>query len=152
MFDVSKIEINAAFYEVFESVFGEDFFGVLAKTRPNGRIQALRTRATKFVKEQNENGETVEKAIQDYSILDEDEQKEITDYNILVGLLMRKYTSRIAYIGSLLFKKKYNGSKEDYYGWLATCEPGAFIDKDTMSAIWEKVNLDQKVPVSVKNE
>lgn len=152
MFDVSKIEINAAFYEVFESVFGEDFFAVLAKIRPNGRIQALRTRATKFVKEQNENGETVEKAVQDYSILDEDEQKEITDYNISVGLLMRKYTSRIAYIGSLLYKKKYNGSKEDYYGWLATCEPGAFIDKDTMSAIWEKVNLDQKVPVSVKNE
>ena len=79
MFDVSKIEINAAFYEVFESVFGEDFFAVLAKIRPNGRIQALRTRATKFVKEQNENGETVEKAVQDYSSLDEDEQKEITD-------------------------------------------------------------------------
>lgn len=152
MFDVSKIEINAAFYEVFESVFGEDFFAVLAKIRPNGRIQSLRTRATKFVKEQNENGETVEKAVQDYSLLDEDEQKEITDYNVSVSLLMRKYTSRIAYIGSLLFKKKYNGSKEDYYGWLATCEPGAFIDKDTMCAIWEKVNLDQKVPVSVKNE
>lgn len=152
MFDVSLIEINAAFYEVFESVFGEDFFGVLAKVRPNGRIQALRTRATKFVKEQNENGETVEKAIQDYSVLDEDEQKEITDFNISVGLLMRKYASRIAYIGTLLFKKKYNGSKEDYYGWLSTQDPGAFINPNTMSAIWEKVNLDQKVPVSVKNE
>lgn len=152
MFDVSKIEINAAFYEVFESVFGEDFFSVLTKVRPNGRIQALRSRATKLVKEKDENGETVEKAIQDYTVLDEDEQKEITDYNISVGLLMRKYTSRIAYIGSLLFKKKYNGSKEDYYGWLATQEPGAFINNETMSAIWEKVNLDQKVPVSVKNE
>lgn len=152
MFDVNKIEINAAFYEVFESVFGEDFFSVLAKVRPNGRIQALRSRATKLVKELDENGETVEKAIKDYSLLDEDEQKEITDYNISVGLLMRKYTSRIAYIGSLLFKKKYNGSKEDYYAWLATQEPGAFIQNEVMSAIWEKVNLDQKIPDSVKNE
>lgn len=152
MFDVNKIEINAAFYEVYESVFDEDFFGIMTKIRPNGRIQALKTRATKFVKDKDENGETVEKKVEDYSVLDEDEQKEITDYNISAGLIMRKTTSRIAYIGSLLFKKKYNGSKEDYYSWLATCEPGAFIDKDTMSAIWEKINLDQKVPASAKNE
>ena len=49
MFDIEKIEINAAFYELFESVFGEDFFDVLKNIRPSGRIQALRTRATKMV-------------------------------------------------------------------------------------------------------
>lgn len=150
-FDVTKIEINAAFYEVYESVFDEDFFGIMTKIRPNARIQALKSRAAKLVKTQDENGETIEKTIEDYSVLEEDEQREITDYNIAAGLIMRKTTSRIAYIGSLLFRKKYNGSREDYYGWLATCEPGAFIDKETMSAIWEKINLDQKVPDSAKN-
>lgn len=150
MFDIAKIEINAAFYEVYESVFGEDFFGILASVRPNGRIQALKNRATKLVKVE-ENGETVEKAIEDLSVLEEDERKEINDYNITAGLVMRKTTSRIAYIGSLLFKKKYNGSREDYYAWLATCEPGVFIDKDNMSAIWEKIKIDQKVPDSAKN-
>ena len=53
MFDIEKIEINAAFYELFESVFGEDFFTVLASIRPSGRIQALRARATKLVKEED---------------------------------------------------------------------------------------------------
>ena len=71
MFDIEKIEINAAFYELFESVFDEDFFAVLTTIRPSGRIQALRTRATKIVKETDEKtGETVEKTKMDYSVLD----------------------------------------------------------------------------------
>ena len=49
-FDINKIEINAAFYELFESVFNEDFFTVLTSVRPSGRIQALRTRATELIK------------------------------------------------------------------------------------------------------
>ena len=30
-FNIDKMEINAAFYELFETTFGEDFFEILAK-------------------------------------------------------------------------------------------------------------------------
>lgn len=151
MFDIEKIEINAAFYELFESVFGEDFFDVLTKIRPSGRIQALRTRATKMVEEKDENGEKVEKPKIDLSLLDEDEQKEVNDYNIQAGVKTRKYTPRIAYIGSLLYKKKYKGSLEDYYNWLATHEPATFSNPEIIKSVWEKIKNDQKVPDSAKN-
>ena len=42
MFDVNTIEINAAFYELFEVAFDEDFFDILAKLRPSNRIKALK--------------------------------------------------------------------------------------------------------------
>ena len=152
MFDIEKIEINAAFYELFESVFGEDFFTVLASIRPSGRIQALRTRATKIVKEEDEEThEIVEKTKMDLSLLDDSEQKEVVDYNLQVGLKTKKYTSRIAYIGSLLFKKKYNGSMNDYYSWLASFDASVFNDPEITKQIWEKIRLDQKVPDSAKN-
>ena len=151
MFDIEKIEINAAFYELFESVFDEDFFDVLTKVRPSGRILALRTRATKMVEDKDENGEKVERPKLDLSVLDEDEQKEITDYNIQVGVKTRKYTPRIAYIGSLLYKKKYKGSLEDYYNWLATHDPSTFSNPETITKVWEKIKNDQKVPDSAKN-
>ena len=152
MFDIEKIEINAAFYDLFESVFGEDFFTVLAQIRPSGRIQALRARATKIVKEEDEEThEIVEKAKMDLSLLDDSEQKEVVDYNLQVGLKTKKYTSRIAYIGSLLFKKKYNGSMNDYYSWLASFDASVFNDPEITKQIWEKIRLDQKVPDSAKN-
>ena len=152
MFDIEKIEINAAFYELFESVFGEDFFTVLAQIRPSGRIQALRARATKIVKEEDEEThEIVEKTKMDLSLLDDSEQKEVVDYNLQVGLKTKKYTSRIAYIGSLLFKKKYNGSMNDYYSWLASFDASVFNDPEITKQIWEKIRLDQKVPDSAKN-
>ena len=152
MFDIEKIEINAAFYELFESVFGEDFFVVLNTIRPSGRIKALKTRATKIVKETDEKtGETVEKTQMDYSVLDEGEQKEIMDYNIQAGVKSKKYTSRIAYIGSLLYKKKYNGSMNDYYSWLASFDASVFNDPKITEQIWEKITKDQKVPDSAKN-
>lgn len=151
MFDIEKIEINAAFYELFESVFDEDFFDVLTKVRPSGRILALRTRATKMVEDKDENGEKVERPKLDLSVLDEDEQKEITDYNIQVGVKTRKYTPRIAYIGSLLYKKKYKGSLEDYYNWLASHDPSTFSNPETITKVWEKIKNDQKVPDSAKN-
>ena len=152
MFEIEKIEINAAFYELFESVFGEDFFTVLAQIRPSGRIQALRARATKIVKEEDEEThEIVEKTKMDLSLLDDSEQKEVVDYNLQVGLKTKKYTSRIAYIGSLLFKKKYNGSMNDYYSWLASFDASVFNDPEITKQIWEKIRLDQKVPDSAKN-
>ena len=152
LFDIEKIEINAAFYELFESVFGEDFFAILAQIRPSGRIQALRTRATKMVKEEDEEThEIVEKPKMDLSILDESEQKEVMDYNIQAGIKSKKYTPRIAYIGSLLYKKKYNGSMNDYYSWLASFDASVFNDKEVLQQIWEKITKDQKVPDSAKN-
>ena len=152
MFDIEKIKINAAFYELFESVFGEDFFTVLASIRPSGRIQALRARATKIVKEEDEEThEIVEKTKMDLSILDESEQKEVVDYNIQTGIKSKKYTSRIAYIGSLLYKKKYNGSMNDYYSWLASFDVSVFNDKEVIAQIWEKITKDQKIPDSAKN-
>ena len=151
MFDIEKIEINAAFYELFESVFDEDFYDILTKVRPSGRILALRTRATKMVEDKDENGEKVEKPKLDLSVLDEDEQKEVTDYNIQVGVKTRKYTPRIAYIGSLLYKKKYKGSLEDYYNWLASHDPSTFSNPETITKVWEKIKNDQKVPDSAKN-
>lgn len=41
MFDVNTMEINAAFYELFEVAFDEDFFEVLTRIRPSNRIKAL---------------------------------------------------------------------------------------------------------------
>lgn len=149
--DINKIEINAAFYELFESVFGEDFFTVLTTVRPSGRIQALRTRATELIKTTDENGETVERPKENLSLLSEDEQKEIMDWKLKAGLKAKRYTSRIAYIGSLLFKKKYNGSLEDYYMWLSSFDASTFNDPKVTQQIWEKVNKDQKVPDSAKN-
>ena len=38
MFNIDKeMEINAAFYELFETTFGEDFFEILASMRPSKR-------------------------------------------------------------------------------------------------------------------
>ena len=127
MFDINKIEINAAFYELFES------------------------RATEMIKEKDENGETVERPKENLALLSEDEQKEVMEWKLRAGLKAKKYTSRIAYIGSLLFKKKYNGSLEDYYMWLSSFDASTFNDPKVTQQIWEKVNKDQKVPDSAKN-
>lgn len=131
MFDIEKIEINAAFYELFENVFGEDFFSVLAKMRPSARITNLRL---KKVEE-----------------LDESEQAEVMDFNLKLGIMMKKYSPRVAYIGSLLYKKQYNGSYNGYMDFLASCDSAAFLDAETIKVIWEKINLDQNLPKSVKN-
>ena len=85
------------------------------------------------------------------AMLDEAEQKEVVDYNIQTGIKSKKYTSRIAYIGSLLYKKKYNGSMNDYYSWLASFDASVFNDKEVIAQIWEKITKDQKIPDSAKN-
>lgn len=142
MFDISKIEINAAFYELYESVFEEDFFGVLTKIRPSGRVQSLRMKASKIAEDKVE---------EDLSKLSEEELKEYTDWKIDAGIKAKKYTSRIAYIGSLLFRKKYNGSLEDYYMWLSSFDASVFNDTETQNAIWGMITKDQKIPKSAKN-
>lgn len=133
IFDVEKIEINAAFYELFESVFGEDFFTILTSVRATPRVIAL-SREVKAGKE-----------------LTDEEKMEIIESNKNTFPVMQRYTSRIAYIGSKLYERQYSGSKTDYYAFLAEYDSSVFLDKDVIAKVWEKVNGDRKVPDSAKN-
>lgn len=132
-FDVEKIEINAAFYELFESVFGEDFFTILTSLKATPRVLAL------------------SKKMKDGEELSEDEKMEILESNKNTFPVMQRYTSRIAYIGTKLYERQYSGSKTDYYAFLAEYDSSVFLDKDVISKVWEKVNKDRKTPDSAKN-
>lgn len=159
-FNIDKIEINAAFYELFETTFGEDFFEILAKMRPTKRIASLRSRKRMVMLNiKKANGETLteeeqkllEKNPGKWQDLSEEEAEELMKANIETGALMKKCTPRIAYIGSKLYKHEYRGSKEDYYSFLATYDASEFLKEEVITKIWEKVNLDQAIPKSVKN-
>lgn len=129
MFDISKFEINAAFYEMFENIFGEDFFTILASMRQSPKIAHLR-------KKEN---------------LTDDEKALLEQANIGLAKTMKKYTSRIAYIGTKLYKKQYSGSYEDFLAFLAENDSSAFLKTEIISEIWGKISDDQNVPRSVKN-
>ena len=131
MFDTEKIVINGAFYEMFETTFGEDFFTILSSLRQNPRITALRQKKAEE--------------------LSDFEKEELLKANVQVGALMKKYTPRIAYIGSKLYKKEYKGSYDDYIAFLATTDASDFLNAEIIAKVWEKINLDQAVPKSVKN-
>lgn len=131
MFDTNNIEINAAFYELYEDIFDDDFFVILSSMKPNGRITSLRARKVEE--------------------LSEDEQAEVMRFNVSLGAKMKKITPRIAYVGSLLHNKKYHGSYEDYMAFLASCDATDFLNPQITKEVWEKINLDQSVPKSVKN-
>lgn len=150
MFNTDNVEINAAFYELFENVFHEDFFEVLTAMRPSNRIKALREKASKMVKIE-EDGEVIEKKIIDMSLLDEDDQNTLMEFNIKVGGKMKKYTPRIAYIGTLLHDRKYTGSYNGFMTFLASCDASDFLNPEISAKIWEKINIDQSVPKSAKN-
>ena len=49
---IDNITINAAFYELFESTFGEDFFVVLASMKHSTRITNLRKKEAKDLTEE----------------------------------------------------------------------------------------------------
>jgi len=125
--DINKITINAAFYEVYENVFNEDFFSILTKLLKNPRIVHLRN-----------------KKIDE---LTDAEKAELIE----VSGLTKKYTPRIAYIGNLLYKKQFNGSYQDYLSFLSSLETSELYEDSFVKAIWEKVIADQKLPNSVKN-
>ena len=129
MLDTEKIIINAAFYEMYETVFGDDFFVILTQLRESPRVEALRKKAN----------------------LTEEEQEEITNASIELGSKMRKLTPRIAYIGNKLYKKEFNGSYNDYVEFLSTCDASDFLNAEIIGKVWEKINLDQLTPKSVKN-
>ncbi len=131
MFDVEKIKINGAFYEMYENVFGDDFFVILASLRQNARITRLRKKEEKD--------------------LSDEEKEELLEANLKVATVMKKCTPRIAYIGSKLYKNQYNGSYQDFLAFLATCDASDFLNPEIISAVWEKIHLDQNVPKSVKN-
>lgn len=159
-FDINKIEINGAFYELFESVFGEDFFAVLDEMRPTKRIASLRSRAKMIsLNLKKANGESLteeEQKLLDknpgkWQELSEEELEELQKANLATGLLMKKCTPRIAYIGSKLYRHEYRGSKEDYYTFLASVDSSEFLKQETITKIWEKINVDQALPKSVKN-
>ena len=160
VFDVDKIEINAAFYELYESVFEEDFFALLVKMNPTKRINSLRTRQMmvdlNIKKAQGEKltekeQKLLEKNPGKWQELDEVEKQELVQYNMKAGALMKKCTPRIAYIGSKLYRREYRGSKDDYYAFLASYDSSEFLKTEVQTKIWEKVNGDQAVPKSVKN-
>lgn len=150
MLDITKIEINAAFYELYENVFKDDFFIILADLRPSNRIKALRERATVIVKEKKD-GEEIQKKVMDMSKLDEDEQNELMSYNIKAGGVMKRCTPRIAYIGTLLHNKKYRGSYDDFMVFLSNHDISEFMKPEIQNKIWEKITLDQTAPNSAKN-
>lgn len=159
-FDIDKMEINAAFYELFETTFEEDFFDILAKMRPTKRIASLRSRkkmVTLNLKKANgepltdEEKTLLEKNPGKWQDLSEDEAEELLKANLETGALMKKCTPRIAYIGSKLYKHEYRGSKEEYYSFLAGYDASEFLKEEVITKIWEKVNLDQAIPKSVKN-
>lgn len=160
MFDIEKMEINAAFYELFETVFGEDFFEILSKVRSTKRIASLRSRA-KMIKlnERKANGEELTDEEEEllkknpgkWQALSEEETEELFQANLKVTSLMKKNTPRIAYIGTKLFKHEYKGSIEDYYRFLADHDASEFLKTETIENVWKKVNLDQALPKSVKN-
>lgn len=131
MFDVEKITINAAFYELYENVFKEDFFTTLAALKPNPRIQALR--------QKNE------------ADLTEEEADLLLQENLKLGGLMRKYTPRIAYIGTKLYKRDFNVNQNDYMNFLTSCDASDFLNPEIIQKVWEKITLDQSMPKSVKN-
>lgn len=159
-FDIEKMEINAAFYELFETVFGEDFFDVLSKIRPTNRIASLRSRVQMIsLNNKKANNEPLTEAEEKllaknpgkWQELSEEEQQELFQYNLSASKLMKKHTPRIAYIGTKLFKHEYRGSMDDYYAFLAENDASEFLKTETIKAVWDKVHLDQAVPKSVKN-
>lgn len=159
-FDIEKMEINAAFYELFETVFGEDFFDVLSKIRPTNRIASLRSRVQMIsLNNKKANNEPLTEAEEKllaknpgkWQELSEEEQEELFQYNLSASKLMKKHTPRIAYIGTKLFKHEYRGSMDDYYTFLAENDASEFLKTETIKAVWDKVHLDQAVPKSVKN-
>lgn len=131
MLDVNKITINAAFYELFESTFGEDFFNVINELRSTPEITRLR--------EKNEND------------LSDEEREKLETANLDTAKVMKKYTSRIAYIGTKLYNKQYNCSYDDFIKFLSTCGSSDFLDPDFITALWDKITKDQSIPSSVKN-
>lgn len=131
MFNVNNIEINAAFYELYEVAFDEDFFEILAKLRPSNRIKALK-----------------EKNVDE---LTQEEAQEVLTYNTQAGLKMQKITPKIAYIGTKLKFKNYSVSYKDYLMFLGEYEFGYFLNKEISAEIWKKIQLDQALPKSVKN-
>lgn len=131
MLDLDKIVINGAFYELFESAFGDDFFEIIASLRSTPRITALRKK-----KEEE---------------LTAEQKEELFTENLRMASIMKKQSARIAYVGSKLYKKEYRCSYDDFIAWLAGTEAADFQKPEVIQGLWAKVTADQQSPKSVKN-
>ena len=141
-------KVKEFFPEQLEGVDEEMFYRAINKAEPS----LIRTEADELtyalhVMVRYE----IEKKIIDMSLLDEDDQNTLMEYNIKVGGKMKKYTPRIAYIGTLLHDRKYSGSYNGFMTFLASCDASDFLNPEISAKIWEKINIDQSVPKSAKN-
>ena len=131
MIELKDLEINAAFYEMFERTFGDDFFTILSSLRSNPYFDELRKK-----KPEELSAEEAEALLQD---------------NLRMSQIMRSQTSRITYIAYKLHKKDYKTSYDDFIAFLATCDATAFMDPDFIAGVWGMKEEDKIVPKSVKN-
>ena len=131
MIDLTKITINGAFYELFESTFGDDFFGIIASMRSTPRLNSFRKK-----KEEE---------------LTAEQKDELFADNLRMASIMKKQSARIAYIGSKLYKKDYSCSYDDYIDYLTTTDAVDFQNPEVIKGLWDKITADQTEPKSVKN-
>ena len=83
--------------------------------------------------------------------MSDEEREKLETANLELAKVMKKYTSRIAYIGTKLYNKQYSCSYDDFLKFLANCESSDFLDADFITALWDKITKDQTIPSSVKN-
>jgi hypothetical protein len=83
--------------------------------------------------------------------LSEEEATELMNANISLAAIMKKNTSRIAYVGSKLNKKDFNCNYNDYLRFLSENDSADFFNQEFITKVWEKINADQTGPKSVKN-
>lgn len=131
MIKIEDLDINAAFYEMFERTFGEDFFSILSSLKSNPYFDGLRQK-----KAEDLSAEEAEALLKD---------------NLRMSSIMRNQTSRITYIAWKLKRKEYKTSYEDFIAFLATCDATMFMDPDFIAGVWGLIANDRMMPKSVKN-
>lgn len=131
MIKIEDLEINAAFYEMFERTFGDDFFTILASLKSTPYYDELRKKDAKDLKE--------------------DEAELLLKDNLRMSKIMRSQTSRITYIAYKLHKKDYKTSYDDFIEFLATCDASIFMDPNFIADVWALIANDRVIPKSIKN-
>lgn len=97
-----EIEVNGSyiFYQIFEDVFGADFFALLTE------ISKLKNQQTQLTKSKNKT---------------ENDEKEIMKINLAILFLMKKTAQQMIFIFNLLTKSDsevFEANIENYYSFL----------------------------------
>lgn len=97
-----EIEVNGSyiFYQIFEDVFGTDFFALLTE------ISNLKTRQTQLTRNKTKTEET---------------EKEIMQINLAILSLMKKTAQKMLFVFNLLTKSDsevFEATIENYYSFL----------------------------------